>query len=323
MIRSIIRNHPSLTIVQGPAQPEKDLDIVWLEINAPTEEERVWLHERFNINMDIQNSSVVDDGNFLYMRCELLSLTENGTPHFDQITFILGDQLLATLCSNKHFHPFGDTLLRLNRKRINAQSPKAVLRVLLRLANDSADRVIDRIADELSHTTEEISEISEGYNAQGKELGVPDLIGTIRSLNAKEQLISQCLEAQLSLARTVRYLSGEIDDVAEAELQTLVSDLTGDVNGVKEHAHFEHEKVRYLQNAVTNILNIKQNQIVKVFTIITAVFLPPTLVATFYGMNFAVMPELSWQHGFIYSMILTLAAALVPLAYIKCKGWLR
>ena len=62
---------------------------------------------------------------------------------------------------------------------------------------------------------------------------------------------------------------------------------------MKEHAGFEHDKVRYLQQSVMTSLNMKQNQIVKVFTIITAVFLPPTLVATFYGMNFAVMPELS------------------------------
>ncbi|MEI1685169.1 CorA family divalent cation transporter [Acinetobacter baumannii] len=67
---------------------------------------------------------------------------------------------------------------------------------------------------------------------------------------------------------------------------------------VKEYASFEYEKVRYLQNAVTNIMNIKQNQIVKVFTIITAVFLSLTLVGTFYGMDFDVMPELSWEHGF-------------------------
>ncbi|HGL3964304.1 hypothetical protein OHW84_14125 [Acinetobacter baumannii] len=67
---------------------------------------------------------------------------------------------------------------------------------------------------------------------------------------------------------------------------------------VKKYASFEYEKVRYLQNAVTNMMNIKQNQIVKVFTIITAVFLSLTLVGTFYGMDFAVMPELSWEHGF-------------------------
>jgi magnesium transporter len=95
------------------------------------------------------------------------------------------------------------------------------------------------------------------------------------------------------------------------------------VAGVKEHAAFEHDKIRYLQSAATGILNIKQSQIVKVFTIITAVFLPPTLVATFYGMNFAVMPELSWKHGFTFSMFLTLLAALLPLIYIKRKGWLR
>jgi CorA-like Mg2+ transporter protein len=77
-----------------------------------------------------------------------------------------------------------------------------------------------------------------------------------------------------------------------------------------------------LQGSVTNILNIKQNQIVKIFTIITAVFLPPTLVATFYGMNFAIMPELSSRHGFIYSVILILVGALLPLVYIKWKGWL-
>jgi magnesium transporter len=109
----------------------------------------------------------------------------------------------------------------------------------------------------------------------------------------------------------------------EAGLQVLVNELIDDIAGVKEHFSFQHEKIRYLQGSVTNILNIKQNQIVKIFTIITAVFLPPTLVATFYGMNFAVMPELSWEHGFIYSVILTLVGALLPLVYIKWKGWLR
>jgi magnesium transporter len=70
-------------------------------------------------------------------------------------------------------------------------------------------------------------------------------------------------------------------------------------------------------------LNVKQNQIVKVFTIITAVFLPPTLIATFYGMNFTWMSELDWQQGFLVTTLMTLVAALIPLAYIKHKGWLR
>ena len=323
MIHSIIKTQQSFSIVHGMPEPADDRDVVWLDVAAPTMEESTMLRQRFGIDTGSKNSSVTEDDSFLYMRSYLLTLDANEIPCFGHVTFVLGQQVVATLNNEEGFHQFSIALQRLNRKQASAQSPKEVLRVLLQVANDSADTAIDRIADELERSAKEISEISDGYNAQGKEMGVTDLLGTMRSLNETEELISKCVEAQLSLARAVRYLGGEVDNVTEAELQAVVNELAGDVVGVKEHAYFEHEKVRYLQNAVTNILNIKQNQIVKVFTIITAVFLPPTLVGTFYGMNFAVMPELSWQHGFIYSMMLTLGAALLPLAYIKKKGWLR
>jgi magnesium transporter len=83
-----------------------------------------------------------------------------------------------------------------------------------------------------------------------------------------------------------------------------------DIQGVKERAAFEHDKVRFLQQSILASLDVKQNQIVKMFTIATAMFLPPTLIAMFYGMNFAVMPELSWEHGFPVSIGMTLVAAL-------------
>jgi len=323
MIRSVVRDNHSLCVIHGLPRREGDEHVVWLEINAPTPEDIVRLKQRFGIDTTQQAGSVSDDGAFMYMRAKLLHLDSNGTPSFGDVTFMLGERLVAILCQDPDFHPFDTALQHMNRRPNHARNPKSVLRLLLRVANDSADTVIDRLADELERSAEEISEISDGYNAQGRELGVPDLVETMQDLNEKEDIISRCLEAQLSLARTVRYLSGEIDNVAEAELQVLTTELAEDVAGVKEHAYFEHEKVRYLQNAVTNILNIKQNQIVKVFTIITAVFLPPTLVGTFYGMNFAVMPELAWEYGFIYSMGLTVSAALLPLIYIKRKGWLR
>lgn len=323
MIRTVIKNQETLSIIQGLPMPEQGQDIIWLEINAPTGEENTVIQQRFGLEISRKSSSVVEDGQFLYMRSKLLALDAGGSPHFGDVTFILGEHVVAILCDDADFRPFDIALSKLRRKPTNTQNPKAILRVLLRMANDGADAVIDRIADELEKNAKEISDISDGYNASGKELGVPDLIETMRQLNDKEELISLCIEAQLSLARAVRYLSGEVDNLNESDLQGLVNELAADVAGVKEHAYFEHEKVRYLQNAVTNILNIKQNQIVKVFTIITAVFLPPTLVGTFYGMNFAVMPELSWEHGFIYSMGLTLLAAVLPLVYIKRKGWLR
>lgn len=323
MINSLIKTQQELKIISGLPEVQEDCQIIWLEINAPTVEEAALLLSRFGIDIASQHSNIIETDCLLYMRTNLLMRDQQATPHFGQVTFILGDQWVATLSQQADFHPFNHVISRLRKKTGSTRNPRAVLRFLLQAANDAADSSIDQITDALERMSDNIFEISEGHSIDGRELGVQDLLKIMRRLNEKEKLISRCLESQLSLARVVRYLSSEVDNLKEPELQELVNELAADVAGVKEHAYFEHEKVRYLQNAVTNILNIKQNQIVKIFTIITAVFLPPTLVGTFYGMNFSVMPELSWKYGFIYSMILTIAAALLPLIYIKRKGWLR
>ncbi|MDN5725907.1 MAG: hypothetical protein L0G99_08270, partial [Propionibacteriales bacterium] len=132
--------------------------------------------------------------------------------------------------------------------------------------------------------------------------------------------LSRVQESQLKLARAARHLRTEVTD---PEFAHRVDVLVADIDGVKQHASFEHDKVRYMQQSIMTTLDVKQNEIVKVFTIITAVFLPPTLIATFYGMNFTGMPELTTQHGFLITTILTLVAAVIPLWYIKRRGWLR
>ena len=323
MIHTVLKSGEQLSYADNLPPPEHDTQVLWLEVNAPTLEESASLRERFGIETRPQVGNVVEDGEFLYLRSQLIVLGASGEPHFASVTFVLGDRFIATLSDEAEFRPFGAVLHRCKRKPSNAESPKALLRVLLQTANDGAAAVIDHLADALVQTTVEITEISDGYDEHGRELGVSDLSGTMRRLNDREELILRCIEAQLTLGRTVRYLGDEVDNRTESDLQILVNELAGDVAGTKEHAAFQHERVRYLQTAVANILNIKQNEIIKVFTIVTAVFLPPTLIGTLYGMNFAVMPELSWQHGFIYSMCLTLGAAILPLWYIKRRGWLR
>ena len=161
-----------------------------------------------------------------------------------------------------------------------------------------------------------------GIASDGHEITTEDIAQSLNNLNAQEELISRIQEGQLLLERAARYLRLEAD-ASETSLREQLDMLISDIASVKEHAGFEHDKVRYLQLSVTASLNAKQNQVVKVFTIITAVFLPPTLIASLYGMNFAVMPELSWKWGFTVTIGLTLGAALLPLWYIKRKGWLR
>ena len=264
-----------------------------------------------------------EDEEYVYLFAELVAMDDQQQPTFHKVTFVLGDRLLVTLHDTAEFAPLNRAMQRLARRPAQATDAKSLLRMILAGVNDGTSRVIEQIATDLEDTADTIARLSQDTGGAGRELGVSDLTGTLLELNDSEELISNCLESQLALARVVRYLNGEVDNRREPDLQGLVQELILDVDGVKEHAAFEHDKVRYLQNSVVGLLNIKQNQIVKVFTVITAVFLPPTLVATFYGMNFAVMPELSWQHGFTMSILLTFAAALLPLVYIKRKGWLR
>lgn len=323
MIRSNFRNQGRIESRGGIAELPTDGGFLWLDVGQADASEREALRVRFRVDPQFQQTSVYEDEEYVYLQAKLGSLNERREAEFHHVVFVLGDRLLVTFHETPEFVPLSRAMQRLVRRPQHATDAKSLLRLILAGINDSTSQLIEEIAGNLEGTADTIANLSNDARTDGRELGVSDLTNTLLELNDFEELISRCLESQLALARVVRYLNGEVDNRTEAELQALVMELMGDVTGVKEHAAFEHDKVRYLQNAVMGILNVKQNQIVKVFTIITAVFLPPTLVATFYGMNFAVMPELSWRHGFPLSIALTLIAALLPLVYIKRKGWLR
>jgi magnesium transporter len=322
MIRSIFRHNHHIQTVPGIANLPAE-GFLWIDIGQTDPVALAELRDRYNVDPQLNNTSVYEDEEYVYLLAELVAMNEQHEPEFHKVIFVLGDRLLVTLHDSADFTPLNRAMQRLARRPQQATNAKSLMRMILAGINDGTGQVIESIALELEQTAATIAQLSGQSSGDGRELGVSDLTETLLGLNDSEELISNCLESQLALARVVRYLNGEVDKQREQELQTLIQELIADVNGVKEHAAFEHDKVRYLQNSVVGLLNIKQNQIVKVFTIITAVFLPPTLVATFYGMNFSVMPELSWKHGFTMSITLTLVAALLPLIYIKRKGWLR
>lgn len=260
-----------------------------------------------------------EDAAFIYLPVSVL-VREGHDVRQDQIAFALGDAVLVTREPAEGFAPFDRALAILRRRPAIPRSAHGVMYALLQAANSASNQILELASAALEGMNRKIRQIAEGYDDAGRELTTDDIGETMAELNDREELVSRILESQLLLARAARYLRAEVED---AELRGQVETLISDIQSIKEHAGFEHDKVRYLQQSVMTSLNVRQNQVVKVFTIITAVFLPPTLIATFYGMNFAVMPELSWQWGFTATILLTLLAALLPLWYIKRKGWLR
>lgn len=275
-------------------------------------------HER-GVDFQIAPGKVWETDEFIYLPVTV-EHQHHGSVTRETVTFALADDHLVTLQPRVPFELFDKAIVRMRRIAGLATSPHGIMYALLWALNESSGRVVEFASQALEEMGDDVREATEGQDASGRQLGVNDMLEAISTMHAAEEILSRAQESQLNLARAARHLRAEVTDI---ELATRVDVLTADINGIKEHAGFEHEKVRFLQQSIMATLDVKQNEIVKVFTIITAVFLPPTLIATFYGMNFTNMPELSTQHGFLITTILTLVAAVIPLWYIRRRGWLR
>ena len=192
---------------------------------------------------------------------------------------------------------------------------------MLEALNNSAYAAIREISACLDERSEVVANASGGFEMAKQQTGVADIASTAIGLGEAEELVAKMVEGQLMLARASRWLRRVIDrnSILESRLPMLISD----IHSLRRYAVFQHDKIRNLQQSLMTTMDLKQNQVVKVFTVVTAVFTPPTLIAAFYGQNFAYMPELEIYAGEWIVMALTAVFALMPLAYIKRKGWMR
>ena len=124
------------------------------------------------------------------------------------------------------------------------------------------------------------------------------------------------LSRTLSFASLAPEISGDTD--SRAHLETLQRD----VQSLTEHASDQSSQISFLLDAALGLINIEQNGIIKFFSVVAVVFMPPTLIASIYGMNFDVMPELKWIVGYPMSLVMMLVAAILPVLWFKHRGWL-
>lgn len=300
---------------------ERALRRHWIQLAATDPTQAAELRETLGVDFTATQGRVWETDDFLYLPV-VVNFSRAGTIEREAIMFALGRDYLVTLQPAERFAPFDKAIAKMRRHPELVESPHGIMYALLWALNEASERVIDIASDALEAMNDEIEMATNGYDEHGREIGVTEMRDVMSRMNEAEQIVSRTQETQLLLARAARHLMADTPGHT-SDLDDLIGILIADIDGVKQHAGFEHDKIRYLQQSVMTWLNVKQNQIVKVFTIITAVFLPPTLIATFYGMNFTWMPELDWQQGFLVTTLMTLVAALIPLAYIKHKGWLR
>jgi magnesium transporter len=195
--------------------------------------------------------------------------------------------------------------------------------VLVRLL----DAIIDRLADELEASGAEIERISGHiFHKEMDERRIPAarLTALLTRIGRTQTLLTKTRYSAVSMLRMLSFLSGlpRVHEESGAELRHHIGSLTTDTTALSEHASYLTDNLQFLLDASLGLISIEQNAAMKLFSWAAIIFLPPTLIAGVFGMNFHYMPELDWHYGYPASLALMLISAVGPYLYFKKRGWI-
>ncbi len=297
-------------------EPERQLeDALWIDLVDPTDDERARVEALYRQELpeaeeaeEIEASArSYEDESGLHVHGLFLHEVD-GHPRNTSVVFtVSGDRLFSL--REREIPAFRLLRMRARRESGVAVSAMSILLTLLEIK-----------IEDLADTLEEVYTGLERVSSMVLEENDVELEESIDELARHEDIngkVRLCLmDAQRGLTFLLR--RGRLD-AANTEW---VRELLRDIDSLLPHNSFLFEKVNFLMDAAQGFINIEQNQIIKIFSIAAVVFLPPTLVASVYGMNFDYMPELHWLVGYPWALLLMLASAIAPYWYFKRKGWL-
>ncbi len=296
---------------------------LWIDLFNPTMAERRAVDALLGMELptradmeeiEVSSRLYTEDGG-VFMTALVLSDAESERPTADVVTFVLARDKLITIRYIDP-QPFRTFSARCERSMVIAPKAEGVLNALL-------DVIVDRMADVLERVGSDVEAISrEIFDAGDAHIGRRDFQGVLRRLGAKHDLTGKMRECLLTLNRMMSFLATAIDTKATKEARAHVKTLTRDAQSLLDHSSFIASKLSYLQDATLGLINNEQNNIIKIMSVAAMVFLPPTLIASIYGMNFRYLPELDWPFGYLYSLVLMVISAVVPYIWFKRRGWL-
>jgi magnesium transporter len=252
-----------------------------------------------------------------YMTATLMCRSDSDNPLTTAVTFILSGHRLVTVRYDDP-RPFAIVGAKLAR-----QCPAVINGEIVMM--DLLDAVIDRSADILERIGAEMDQVS-------REIFEPDSLAAnrprkyndiLKAIGQKGDLTSKVRESLVSIGRILLYLAAEADTMRWAkEAKAQLKGMQRDVQSLSDHASYLSNKITFLLDAMLGVVSLQQNNIIKIFSVAAVVFMPPTLVASIYGMNFKHMPELEWTEGYPIALFLMLIAAILPYFFFKWKKWL-
>jgi magnesium transporter len=307
----------------NPDEPIPD-EALWIDLVEPTREEDRLVEAHLGVSIptrqemaDIEPSEILyRENNARYMTARIICHSETEQPKLVNITFILSDRALVTVRYDepRSFSMFANRAIKPGGC---GHRPEAVLDGLV-------ETIIDRAAEVLANVGTEIDKVSRSIFETDRR-GVrraAGFRGALRALGRKGDVISKVRESMVSIERMLIFLSAsmrgpEPSSGFQGEWRTAIRD----VQSLEEHATFLSNKVQFLLDATLGLIGMEQNDIIKLFSVVAVVFMPPTLIASIYGMNFKHMPELEWQYGYPMAITMMIVAAVAPYLFFRWKQW--
>jgi magnesium transporter len=317
-------------LVRVPSElQETDLNgIVWIDLLTPTVGEARVVENVLGLQMptreemaEIEDSSrFYNENGALYLTASIMSHSESDVPASTDVTFVLSKHRLITL-RYEDPRPFRTFLAQAERRGDLCTSGEAALLGLLDACLDRIADLIERASGELDSLVHEVLS-QKRVRGRRKKAGV-DHATLLRRLERNQTLVAKARVSLLSLNRLINFLARpKLGIAAEKALQSQVRTLVHDVRSLEDHTNYLAGNISFELQAILGMVSIEQNDIIKIFSVAAVVFLPPTLVASIYGMNFDYMPELQWRAGYPFAVLLMIGSAILPYLWFKRRGWL-
>ena len=320
------RGKPATDLTAGSLPPET----VWIDLMKAEDDEIRYVERATGLQLptyeslsEIESSSRLrSEAGTLYLSTPLVFRAESGEPRATPVGFVLTPKILITVRFEplSAFATFAERAAR--PKGVHASSVGAFVGV--------TEAMVDRMADVLERVGAELDEVSHRvFRADGTEprrrravKEDADLREALRRVGRCGDLASKIRDSLLGIGRIVPYVTSMAADWLPGEVKPHLRTLHQDIVSLTDYDQHLTNKMQLLLDATLGLINTEQYNIIKVLTVVSVVGVPPTLVASMYGMNFHDMPELSWSYGYPFGLALIVLSAIGPLIWFKLRGWL-
>ena len=299
--------------------------VVWVDLSEPSGEEEKLVESRLNIDIptredmeeiEISSRLYYEEGG-AFMTATVPAKTDSADLQMAPVTFVLAGDRLITV---RYHEPraFQTFTQRAQKVSLGCRNGEAVLVALL-------EAIVDRLADVLERAQREVDAVSRSiFDRPGATpTRGQDLQKLLQDIGRKGDLTSNVRDSLFTIHRVTAFLAHlTTQQRSDKDVRARIKTLTRDASSLTEHSSSLSQKITFLLDATLGMISIQQNNIIKIFSVAAVVFLPPTLIASIYGMNYHHMPELAWSFGYPFALGIMVVSAILPYMYFKRRGWL-